>query len=170
MSTVFVDNLKPNLNTGVNIPGHVIQTVQFLRRGGLAAESDRPQGSILQLNTSSYADVMTKSIVTKAENSQIYVIMSAIFYDGSNNTRARCKVLRDSTVINSDEYAVYCPSNIMIPYLVHMLDSPNVPAGTTLTYKMQAARQSGSSTGLFAGYADSGGGSSASIVLMEIGQ
>ena len=30
MSTLFVDNLKPNLNTGVLIPGHQVQVVHGL--------------------------------------------------------------------------------------------------------------------------------------------
>ena len=55
-------------------------------------------------------------------------------------------------------------------YQVDLLDSPSANVGTTLTYKLQAARQTGSSTSLYIGYGDSGGGSSASIVLMEIAQ
>ena len=58
----------------------------------------------------------------------------------------------------------------MMNYQVALLDSPSASAGTTLTYKLQTARQTGSSTSLSIGYGDSGGGSSASIILMEIAQ
>ena len=54
-------------------------------------------------------------------------------------------------------------------YLVSMLDTPSAAAGTTLTYKLQAKRQAGTGQCLW-GYGDTNGGSSASIVLMEIAQ
>ena len=64
---------------------------------------------------------------------------------------------------------VYNGYNIMGNYLVIMLDSPST-SSATLTYKVQGqVEQSGSQC--YWGYGDGNtGGSSASIVLMEIAQ
>jgi len=168
MSKLFVDDIvEKTSGHGVSIPGHVVQAVQFLRAGGLATSVT---GVNVVLNSSSFVDVMSKAITTKFLNSQIYVALSIVAYDGTAAARASTKLLRNSTQINADEYGIYCDQSNMQPYQVFMLDEPNVAAGTVLTYKLQAARMTGSSSGLSIGYGDSGGGTSASIVLMEIAQ
>ena len=48
------------------------------------------------------------------------------------------KILRDSTQIDADRYAIYCGSTTMQNYQVALLDSPSASVGTTLTYKLQA--------------------------------
>lgn len=167
MSTLSVDTIQGQTTAAkVKMPeGHVVQTVQYHRPGSLAS-----MNSLATLNSSTFVDIMSKAITTKFTNSKIYVGMSLVVYDGSVNARAKTKVLRNSTQIDADTYAIYCGAGVMMNYQVALLDSPSASAGTTLTYKLQTARQTGSSTSLSIGYGDSGGGSSASIILMEIAQ
>ena len=165
-STLTVDNIQgATTAVNVNLPGAVVQSVQF-HRPGLTTSMN----SLAVLDSGTFVDIMSKAITTKFANSKIYVAMGFVAYDNNNNARAMTKILRDSTQIDADRYAIYCPSSVMQNYQVALLDSPSASAGTTLTYKLQAARQAGSSSGLSIGYGDSGGGSSASIILMEIAQ
>ena len=167
MSTLSVDTIQGQTTAAnVKLPaGSIVQTVQFHRAGSLGSIS-----SIAALSSATFVDIMSKTITTKFANSQIYVAMSIVAYDGTAATRAMTRFYRDSTIIESDKYAIYCPTSTMQNYQIFMLDSPSASAGATLTYKLQAARQTGSSSGLSIGYGDSGGGSSASIILMEIAQ
>ena len=85
--------------------------------------------------------------------------MNCVFYESQSGQSARCstKILRNSTEINADKYGAYNDYNVMGNYLVSMLDTPSVAAGTTLTYKLQAKRQAGSGQCLW-GYGDGSGG------------
>ena len=167
MSTLSVDNITGQTTAAnVKIPGHVIQVVAFRRPGLLSSQS-----SLLEVTATSFADVMSKAIVTKSSNSKIYVAINCVGYAGSGqgNARISTKVLRDSTQIDADMYGVYVDIQQMSNISVHVLDEPNASAGTTLTYKFQAANQIGANT-FKIGYGDAVGGSSASITLMEIAQ
>ena len=167
MSTLSVDTITGQTTAAnVKIPGHVIQVVAFRRPGLLSSQS-----SLAELTTTSFSDVMSKAIVTKSANSKIYVAINCVGYAGTGqgNARISTKVLRNSTQIDADKYGVYVDVEQMSNISVHILDEPNVSAGTTLTYKFQAANQIGANT-FKIGYGDGSGGSSASITLMEIAQ
>lgn len=169
MSTLSVDTIQGQTTAAnVKMPaGHIVQTVQYLRRG----LNGTSMSSLVNVQTSSFVDVMSKAIVTKFANSLIFVKMNCVFYESQSGQSARStvKILRNSDEINADNYGAYNDYNVMGNYLVSMLDTPSVAAGTTLTYKLQAKRQAGSGQCLW-GYGDGSGGSSASIVLMEIAQ
>jgi len=167
MSDLKVNSIAGSTSTGVHIPGHVVQTVQFLRRG---QQDGTSMGSLATLTTSTLTDIMSKAIVTKFANSLIYVQFNVVIYEGTANTiRCKTKILRNSTEINGDVYGGYLAAGVgMINHNVTMIDSPGVAAGTTLTYKMQAGETASGTVGF--GYGDSGGGSNASIILMEIAQ
>ena len=167
MSTLSVDNITGQTTAAnVVIPNHVIQVVAFRRPGLLSSQS-----SLATLDSTTFVDVMSKAIVTKSANSKIYVAINCVGYAGAGqgNARISTKVLRDSTQIDADKYGVYVDVDQMSNISVHILDEPSVSAGTTLTYKLQAANQIGANT-FKIGYGDGSGGSSASITLMEIGQ
>jgi len=168
MSTLKVDTIQGKTTAGtVAMPaGHVVQTVEFFRLGLVGSSSS----SMLIINSTSFADVMSKTITTKLANSKIFVSMTINGFNGSDVLRVSTKIFRDSTQINGDVYGLYGVQAHMILYSFSMLDAPSASAGTTLTYKMQAARESGSSSSNRVGYGDSGGGSSANITLMEIAQ
>ena len=167
MSTLSVDNITGQTTAAnVKIPGHVIQVVAFRRPGLLSSQS-----SLLTVDDDSFADVMSKAIITKSANSQIYVAINCVGYSPTSqgDTRISTRVLRNSTQIDADKYGVYLDTGQMSNISAHILDEPEAAAGTTLTYKFQARRQATSNT-FYMGYGDSGGGSSASITLMEIAQ
>jgi len=165
-SRLLVDKIEGKTTSStVQMPsGHIVQSVSFDRAGS----STSAVSTLASLSSSSFVDVMSKSITTKLASSKIFVSIDIVAYDGSNNMRIKTKFLRDSTEINGDAYAFYGPSSIMYNNVFSMLDSPSVSAGTTLTYKLQAAVTGGSTTAI--GYGDSGGGSNANITLMEIAQ
>lgn len=170
MSTLYVDNLQPNLGSGVIVPNHPIQIVQELRVGSKDASS----GTGIVNTTQSYVDVMSASITTKAANSKILCSVNIVGYNGSNSLKARGRLLRDDgngfVDIDGDAYAWWGSGNgEMCCWVVKHLDNPSVSAGTTITYKVQAANFYGSYTQEFR-YSDSGGASSNAITLMEIAQ
>ena len=169
-STLTVDNIV-GATTAANVKlptGSIVQTVQYIRKG----EDGVSMSSLVNVQTSSHVDVMSKAIVTKFANSLIFVKMNCVFYESQSGQSARSstKILRNGTEINADKYGAYTGYNIMTNYLVSMLDTPSAAAGTTLTYKLQARRQGGGTGQCLFGYGDSNGGSSATIVLMEIAQ
>ena len=168
MSTLKVDTIQGKTTAGtVAMPaGHIVQAVSFDRIGLVGSSV----AHLLIVNSTSFADVMSKTITTKLANSKIFVSMNVVGFNGSSTLRVSTKIFRDSTQINGDVYGLYGDQANMVLYSVSMLDAPSASAGTTLTYKMQAARESGSDTNHRVGYGDSGGGSSANITLMEIAQ
>jgi hypothetical protein len=164
-SRLLVDKIEGKSTSGtIEMPeGHIVQTVSFDRVG-----SNSSLSPLVTLTSSSFVDVMSKSITTKLASSKIFVSLDIVAYDGSNNMRVKTKFFRNSTEINGDIYAFYGANATMHNYVFSMLDSPSASAGTTLTYKLQGAVTGGSTTTI--GYANSGGGSNANITLMEIAQ
>ena len=164
MSTLYVDTItEKTAGNGVQIPGHVVQVVQYFDKGSLTAKN--PLG---QLSTVGLTDIMSKTITTKNANSKILVQLSTNAFNGTNVLRGQIVVLRDATEIDADQYGFYGPSSLMQPYSSAVLDTPNVVAGTTLTYKLRVSNTTGGT--LVVGYGDSGGGSGSHITLMEIAQ
>lgn len=169
MSTLYVDNLQPNLGSQVEIPdlkplaGSVVQVVQYLRSG--ASSSDN-LGRV-DVSSSTFTDVFSQSITTKFANSKIRVMVNCNGYN-STTLRGRAQVLRDSTVIIYDPYAWHSAAADMMWWHSDHIDEPSVAAGTTITYKMQA-NMSGSGTMSYR-YSDSAGSTHNSLTLMEIAQ
>ena len=145
--------------------GSVLQVVQFFDEGKLGTAKS-PLASIVIAD--GYPDIMSKAITTKAANSKILVQIKTVGYDSVNSTvRGATKTFRDSTLIDSDTYSFYDGSNVMVLFNSTILDAPAAAAGTTITYKLQAA-QGHASGALIVGYGDTGGGSSSQITLTEI--
>ena len=160
-STLYVDNLEPNLGNSVHIAGHVLQTVQ--------TEHSVPNTTALtriDTSSSSYSDLLTRTITTKSDNSIIRVMCDIIGYN-SSDLRGRGQVLRGSTVIIFDPYAWHQPPAAMGRWRVDFFDQPNVTAGTTLTYKVQANSFNGTMRYL---YSDSAGTTASFLTLQEIAQ
>ena len=141
--------------------GTIVQVVQFLDAGGYSSGS-----SLLSTSTTSFADIMSKSITTKVANSYILVEIVCVGYTGAGNLRGQSKLFRNGTQIDGDRYAWYSDtSGIMLPHIIKHLDSPSSSSETTLTYTLQGASSSGTA---YLGYQDGGGGSHNSITLTEI--
>ena len=145
--------------------GSVLQVVQFFDVGVNGAAKS-PLASVL--NSAGYTDIMSKAITTKAANSKILVQIKTVGYDSDNSSvRGATKTFRDSTLIDGDTYSFYDDTNVMALFNSTILDAPAAAAGTTITYKLQAAQSYASGT-LIVGYGDSGGGASSQITLTEI--
>jgi len=169
MSTLSVDTIQgQTAAANVKLPaGCVVQTVHFHRRG---QQDGTAVGNLAVITTNSFTDIMSKAITTKFANSLIHVKMTIVLYENTGAAlRSKIKILRNTTEIDGDIYAGYHPAgSLMQTKSYEFIDTPSAAAGTALTYKLQGAELSSSSACW--GYGDSGGGSSASIVLMEIAQ
>ena len=166
MALIKLNNQSLTAVTSAGLPsGTVLQVVQFFDPA-IVATSKSPLASLT--NADGYADVMSKAIITKAANSKILVQMKTNAYDSTNSTiRGATKTFRDSTEIDGDPYCFYGQQSTMTLFNSTLLDSPNAAAGTTITYKLQAAQ--GQASGIMkVGYGDSGGGCSSQITLTEI--
>ena len=168
-STLTVDNIV-GATTAANVKmpaGHVVQVVQYYRRG---QQDGTAVSNLAVITTNSFTDVMSKAITTKFANSLIHVKMTIVIYENTGAAlRSKIKILRNTTEIDGDVYAGYHPAgSLMQTKSYEFIDTPSAAAGTALTYKLQGAETGGSSACW--GYGDSGGGSSASIVLTEIAQ
>jgi len=148
---------------GSGIAGHVIQVVQFTRLGNFQSSAT----GFVDVSSTTYSDLMSKAITTKAANSKILVAMRCTGYNGSNLVRGSSKIFRDSTLITADEYAWYAPQSTMVTHTISFLDEPSASAGTTITYKMQGNADIASIRYL---YSDGGGSAINDITLMEIAQ
>lgn len=67
MSTLFVDNLKPNFNQGINIPGHIIH-VEYVTNTAHGVSNISGQTS-LTINNTIIRGTLTTSFQRKAGNS-----------------------------------------------------------------------------------------------------
>ena len=133
MTTLYVDNIAPNLQSSVAIPGHVIQVVQ--------GTTTTPSSNA----TDSYVDSgLSASITPSSASSKILVVASQKFTvdrDGTN-MNGGLRIVRDSTAILSN--GTYCPYifssgastiQLHILYPLQILDSPNTTS--SVTYKIQ---------------------------------
>lgn len=152
----------PSGHTFIPSSGQIIQTVQFLRAGATGSNSS----SRVDVTTSTYVDLMSKSITTTVANSKVRVLVGLVGYNGSSELRGSVRLYRDSTIIDGDQYAMYSATSTMCNFIVDNIDSPSASAGTTLTYKIQG-NNIGSNSMMYL-YQDGGGASSNSITLQEI--
>lgn len=170
MSTLFVDNLKPNLNTGINIPGHIIQVV----------DSGSASTTITVQNTTFTDTTLQATISPKFATSKILVTASqdVQVWNTSNYATGRWRIMRnidggsftaiyqDHTSSNGNVFAYdYGGSGINIyhPISYTMTDSPSTTS--PCIYKTQICQGSNGGNRCVANQ-----GSPARMILMEIGQ
>ena len=164
MSILKVDTInEKTTGNGVHIAGHVIQVVQFTRLGNFQSGAT----GAVDVSSTTYSDLMSKAITTKAANSKILVAMRCTAYNSGNNLRGSSKIFRNSTLITADEYAWYAPQSTMTTHTISFLDEPSASAGTTITYKMQGNADLATIRYL---YSDGSGSAINDITLMEIAQ
>jgi hypothetical protein len=159
MTTLYVDNIAPNLQSRVSVPGHVIQVVSVTN----GTQTD-------VTNTSSFVDTpVTATITPVSTSSQILVRVTPQIKIGNNSgaaSRGFLKVDRDSGAASSDEQRVYLYDyGLSGSYLEYMLsmDWLDSPATTSpVTYTLQLKLQDGNSISC------SYNNSTSTITLMEI--
>lgn len=157
MSTLYVDNLQPNLGTGVSIPGHVIQVVQ----GSTSTH--------VEVSGDTYTDTgLSGTITPKKASSKILVIVAqsmATSQSGSGSWQVTNRILRGSTEIIevNRSFWVNQANGGGASHSIIKLDSPNTT--DAITYTTQA--RNGSASGNFRAQMDGG---ESTITLMEIAQ
>ena len=177
MSTLYVDNLQPNLGSRVMAAGHVVQVLQ-------ANKTD----TFVSMNAATFTDVpdLSLSITPTSATSKILVV-SDIALGHNTNAYAYYRVLRDSTHINGGDVVsgqpningmTYDNANNGIIQRVPMtyLDSPSTTS--SITYKVQVATGStNTSIGVYvnksaadAAYTTYYPRMASSLILMEIAQ
>lgn len=146
MSTLYVDNLQPNLGNRVMAAGHVIQVVQ----GTLGSTASGGGGSGDVWNDSG----LSASITPTSASSKILV--SYTIHIGVSSYQARSRIMRGSTVIGtgteegtrgeaSSAYILYDDNQTTnryryAPLGISYFDSP--ASSSALTYKIQVSAYS----------------------------
>lgn len=162
MSTLYVDNLQPNLGSRVMAAGHVVQVVS---------------GSLNNISTSSqtYSDLGSLAITPTASSSKILILFENHMYIGSGYSSqwkgGLVQLLRDTNILQTDnayygEGAFYTDgtNRWMTHSHRHHYDSPNTT--NSITYKVQGASRDGTAID----FNNLGYGAGGRITLMEIAQ
>lgn len=139
MTTLYVDNIAPNLQSSVAIPGHVIQVV------------DADYSTSNSTTSTSYVTAVTGSITTSVASSKIQIIANF----GWNTANSNSYIKYEKTISGSTT-AIYTSSSwvlrnnnaglvdMVVP--INFLDTPSQSAGTTITYTISVNRGGGSGT------------------------
>tara|TARA_A100001388_G_scaffold245358_1_gene203830 strand:- start:450 stop:935 length:486 start_codon:yes stop_codon:yes gene_type:complete len=161
MSTLKVDTINEKTSgNGVQIPGHIIQTV-------FVNDSNEYSN-----NTTSYTDTnLTGTITPKFASSKI-LITSQIAIDAPVGIQANMRLLRGSTVLQEEGYWLFLTSQNTNDYMVirqphFYLDTPSTTSA--ITYKWQMKRLGGTALAFYVSYDDSVQTDS-QIILQEIAQ
>jgi hypothetical protein len=175
MTTLYVDNIAPNLQSRVSVPGHVIQVVQ-------AVKTD-----VQSFTSVTYTDVtgLSASITPSSTSNKILVLMH--MHHGSDTGIGGFRLVRGATPIHVGDasgsctqatgglgYGVSADNNSAyyagLVSAVQYLDSPSTTSSTT--YKVQIMDANGGNTYVNrAGYDSNNSASmrgTSSITLMEI--
>ena len=172
MSTLYVDNLQPNLGSRVMAAGHVVQVVQAtsttnttLTAGGIVWTNAGSAASITPASTSSKILILhsASGIVNQATSSSLGIRIVRNLNDGNGDTVTPAS--RSRQAYDGNESGGYSP----IMWDINYLDTPNT--ASQVTYKIQIAQENAGNVR----FNDSDGSfspttSMSSLILMEIAQ
>ena len=158
MSTLIVENLK-GPTTGSNANKITVPSGQTLLAQGHVLQSQASTFNGSSTNSTSMVAMGTCGSITTIEaNSKIYVNVAAQMQTGRNtNHGLGVAALRSS----ADNYASDLHTQAIANYLIgsngwvqgggnfHILHSPNVAAGTTITYKIYGRKQASDKVTLY---------------------
>lgn len=146
MSTLYVDNLQPNLGSRVMAAGHVVQVVRNEISAGVQLAENA--------TTNSFSDIVSTTITPTATSSKIKVTVSGVYYVQSNaSVTNQFRIRRNNTtpthnwsVSSWAHYLQYRDSainyHIPVPFNYTILDEP--ASTDPLTYKLDVwAQRSG---------------------------
>ena len=133
MSTVFVDNLKPNLDTGVHIPGHILQIKKSLSTASVQATS------------STFIDSGHSLVITPhSATSEILLQMFAggTQYNAGSPNDVQIRIKRNGTVIHTNDRHIYSEDGTWngINYATAYFDSPSTTSALTYTFEFNGNR------------------------------
>jgi hypothetical protein len=164
-STLFVDAIEPNLSSGVHIPGHVIQVVNFATNGASAS-----------FNNTSWNDTLLTITITPKSSTSIIIVdcSSAVGIDqGANDMRVDIRLIE--TLTSAEIFGHRYVGNdgtsnnlLRLPYQL----SGKYPCSSTnpLTFKVQIRKAAGIDNQAGVIYANWYAGSTLTIRAMEIAQ
>ena len=171
MSTLYVDNLQPNLSNAVHAAGHLVQV------GHATSDTQIIYGS----GSTSWITAVTGDFTPKFSTSKIYVDVT-LQYGNRNNGELQFdhRLLRGSTAVtenlNTNGTGTYDVVRFPAPtsplYNGHyfttfqMVDDPNTTS--LITYNFQIARPSSGYPDIYLNFA--GGRAKSMIKFMEIAQ
>jgi hypothetical protein len=139
MSTLYVDNLQPNLGSGVHIPGHVIQTVSN------AVTSRQTSSSATFVATD-----VAATITPKFSNSKIIITICSTYSTEAAGRGIICTIYRGSTNVTGSSSGIVhaltdASSNSRVRGGVHIsyMDNPNTTSATTYTLYFRSSNDAG---------------------------
>ena len=159
MSTIYADNIQPNLGSGVSIPGHVIQVV--------SADYSTPNNT----TSGSFVDTGLSTSITPTNSSSkvLALVQCTVNIGGTGDNGCGFQLVREATNIwtsASGAFYNYASSGgtLYMASVFHLnyLDSPN--STSSVTYKLQFSARNGISATAQTGNTPS------TITLMEIAQ
>jgi hypothetical protein len=161
MSTIYADNIKPNLQDGVHIPGHVIQT-KFAKSTTITT-TDSATGAVATNLAVQFTPLRSNSVI-------LITIMAAAESSGSYSDRGfQGRIYRDSTQIYTSEYDLYMSSDttqrIQKVTYQYYEDSPGTDQVTYTFYIQSTGASTSNSVARFNQY-----GEPSTMVIQEIAQ
>ena len=133
MSTLFVDNLKPNLNTGVHVPGHIIQVKKSLATSSVQATSST-------FVDSGHSLVITPHLATSEILLQMFA--GGTQYNAGSPNDVQIRIKRNGTVIHTNDRHIYSEDGTCngINYATAYFDSPSSTSTLTYTFEFNGNR------------------------------
>ena len=149
MSTLYVDNLQPNLGSRVMAAGHVVQVVSNQSTTDPVWSSSG--------GDSTFSNVLSASITPTSTSSKIKITTCAVYYCTNNDSSVnhRFRLVRDGSPLSdyngsqdggTSQYLQYRSSaisnHIPVPFNFTWMNSPNTTSATTYTLQALAATSS----------------------------
>ena len=175
MSTLYVDNLEPNLGSRVTAAGHVVQVV-----------SENYGARFTTTSSTMTASPLTASITPTSSTSKILVSVSALLGSGANSVSMQWQIRRGSTDViapntsqslgsRNEAFMAYQngDNNVTRTNTFTVLDSPS--SSSAITYTVYVKGQAGNTAVMNGSYSNADNSSyghvgSSTITLMEIAQ
>jgi hypothetical protein len=147
MSTLYVDNLQPNLGSRVMAAGHVVQVVSNQSNASFSSSG----------GDASFSNVLSATITPTSASSKIKITTCAIYYctNTSSSVNHRFRLVRDGNPLSdyngaqdsgSAQYLQYRTSavnnHIPVPFNFTWINSPNTTSATTYTLQVLATTSS----------------------------
>lgn len=152
MSTIYADNIQPNLGSGVSIPGHVVQVVNTVGSGIIYFGN----------STSAYTTLMTAQITPMYSDSKIVISWAQSFNKSQSSAASTLRLRRGSTTISSCEHS-FNPGRMTASNVA--TDTPNTTS--PISYVLEGIAGGGATDAqLYTVNNPTGGG----LVIMEIAQ
>ena len=158
MSTLYVDNLQPNLGNAVHAAGHVVQV------------QTTASALVSSVSGTTYTDILSLSFTPKFANSLLRIDCVFRYQENGHDPNAKYKILHDGTnVYGINYYSLYvdAATNIIDSKAFHCF--ANASDTDARIIKLMAA-QATTSGGLLYINPNADNGTETRLTVMEIAQ